>query len=56
VFLSPEGFRGIHALLWTPLADVHGLGLGERAVRDTLAVVIASYEFHGGFRLRTLTA
>jgi len=56
VLLSPEGFRGIHALLWTPLADAHGLGLGERAVRDTLAVVIASYEFHGGFRLRTLTA
>jgi DNA repair protein RecO len=56
VFLSPEGFRGIHALLWSPLSEAHGLGLGERAVRDTLAVVIASYEFHGGFRLRTLTA
>ena len=56
VLLSPEGFRGIHALLWSPLADAHGLGLGERAVRDTLAVVVASYEFHGGFRLRTLTA
>jgi DNA repair protein RecO (recombination protein O) len=56
VFLSPEGFRSIHALLWNPLSDAHGLGLGERAVRDTLAVVIASYEFHGGFRLRTLTA
>jgi hypothetical protein len=25
-------------------------------LRDTLAVVVASYEFHGGFRLRTLTA
>ena len=56
VFLSPEGFRGIHALLWSPLADAHGLGLGERARRATLAVVAASYEFHGGFRLRTLTA
>jgi len=33
-----------------------GGGLGERALRDTLAVVVASYEFHGGFRLRTLTA
>ena len=40
----------------SPLADAHGLGLGERALRDTLAVVVASYEFHGGFRLRTLTA
>lgn len=56
VMLSPEGFRGIHALLWSPLADAHALGLGERAVRDTLAVVVASYEFYGGFRLRTLIA
>lgn len=56
VMLSPDGFRGILALLWTPLAEAHGLGLGERAVRDVLAIVVASYEFHGGFRLRTLTA
>jgi DNA repair protein RecO (recombination protein O) len=56
VLLSPEGFRGILALLWTSLAETRGLGLGERAIRDVLAVVVASYEFHGGFRLRTLTA
>ena len=56
VFLSPEGFRAMRALLWTSLADASGLGLGERALRDALAVVVASYEFHGGFRLRTLTA
>jgi len=56
VFLSPDGFRAMHALIWTPLADASGLELGERALRDTLAVVVASYEFHGGFRLRTLTA
>jgi DNA repair protein RecO (recombination protein O) len=54
--LSPEGYRGIHGLLRSPLADAHGLGLGERAVRDALAVVVAVYEFHGGFRLRTLSA
>jgi DNA repair protein RecO (recombination protein O) len=54
--LSPEGFRGMHALLRSPLADARGLGLGERAVRDALAVVIAAYEFYGGFRLRTLSA
>jgi DNA repair protein RecO (recombination protein O) len=54
VFLSPEGFRAMHALLWSPLGDAVGLGLSERALRDTLAVVVASYEFHGGFRLRTL--
>jgi DNA repair protein RecO (recombination protein O) len=54
--LSPDGFRGIHALLQSPLAGAYGLGLGERAVRDALAVVVASYEFHGGFRLKTLSA
>jgi DNA repair protein RecO (recombination protein O) len=56
VSLSPDGFRGVSALLRSPLADAHGFGLGERAARDALAVVVASYEFHGGFRLRTLTA
>jgi DNA repair protein RecO (recombination protein O) len=56
VALSPEGVRGIGALLRSPLADAHGLGLGERATRDALALVVASYEFHGGFRLRTLSA
>jgi DNA repair protein RecO (recombination protein O) len=54
VFLDPESFRGMHALIWSPLADAHGLRLGEPALRDALAVVVASYEFHGGFRLRTL--
>jgi DNA repair protein RecO (recombination protein O) len=54
--LSPEGFRGVEALLRSPLADAHELGLGERALRDTLAVLVAAYEFHGGFRLRTLSA
>jgi len=56
VRVSPDGFRGLHALLRSPLADAHGLGLGQRALRDALAVVVASYEFHGGFRLRTLSA
>ena len=31
-------------------------GLSERARRDALAVVTSSYEEHGGFRLRTLSA
>jgi DNA repair protein RecO (recombination protein O) len=54
--LSPEAFRGIAALLRNSLADAHGVGLGRRGAREALAVVVASYEFHGGFRLRTLTA
>ena len=31
-------------------------GLSERAARDALGVVTSSYEYHGGFRLRTLSA
>jgi DNA repair protein RecO (recombination protein O) len=54
--LAAEGLGGIEALLAQPLADAAGLGLSERARRDALRVVTASYEFHGGFRLRTLSA
>jgi len=54
--LASDGLAGIEALLARPLADAAGLGLSERARRDVLRVVTASYEFHGGFRLRTLSA
>ena len=54
--LSDEGIAGIEALLASPLADAAGLGLSQRAARDALRVVTASYEYHGGFRLRTLSA
>jgi DNA repair protein RecO (recombination protein O) len=53
--LAAEGIAGIEALLASPLADAVGIGLSERARRDALRVVTASYEYHGGFRLRTLT-
>ena len=33
-----------------------GLDIRDRAARDVLAVVTSSYEHHGGFRLRTLSA
>jgi DNA repair protein RecO (recombination protein O) len=56
VELTPEGFRGVLSLVSSPLAESHGLVLGERASRDALAVVVSSYEFHGGFRLKTLSA
>ena len=52
--LTPEGLRGLAALLGAPIADAPALGLGERASREALAVVTSSYEHHGGFRLRTL--
>jgi hypothetical protein len=54
--LSPDGLAAIDALLRRPLAEAHEAGVSERGARDALAVVSASYEFHGGFRLRTLSA
>jgi len=54
--LAADGIAGIEALLAQPLADAAGLDLSERARRDILRVIATSYEYHGGFRLRTLSA
>jgi DNA repair protein RecO (recombination protein O) len=54
--LSPEGLAAAEQMLSTPLADAVGAPLSERARRDALSVVTSSYEEHGGFRLRTLSA
>ena len=54
--LSPAGIAGIETLLREPLASAQNSGLSERAARDALGVVTSSYEYHGGFRLRTLSA
>ena len=54
--LAPEGIAGIERLLSTPLADAAAADLSDRARRDALAVIMSSYEEHGGFRLRTLSA
>ena len=54
--LASDGVAGIEALLARPLADAANVGLSERARRDALRVIAASYEYHGGFRLRTLTS
>ena len=51
--LSPEGLAGIRSLLLSPLADAR---VTDRAARESLSVIMASYEHHGGFRLRTLSA
>jgi len=53
--VSAAGLAGIERLLSSPLADASQAGLGPRAAREALAVVTASYEEHGGFRLRTLS-
>jgi DNA repair protein RecO (recombination protein O) len=54
--LSREGLLGIEALLQRPLADAHAAGLTARGRREALGVITSSYEYHGGFRLRTLSA
>src|SRR5712691_2331960 len=54
--LSPAGLAGIEGLLRRPLADAALLGLDERAARDALTLITASYEYHGGFRLKTAGA
>jgi DNA repair protein RecO (recombination protein O) len=54
--LSAESLVGAERLLSAPLADARAVELTDRAGRETLAVVTSSYEEHGGFRLRTLSA
>jgi hypothetical protein len=44
---------GIEGLLATPLADA---AISRQAAREALRVITSSYEYHGGFRLRTLSA
>jgi DNA repair protein RecO (recombination protein O) len=51
--LSSAGIRAIELLLPSPLADA---AIEGRSARDALRLVQASYEYHGGFRLRTLSA
>jgi DNA repair protein RecO (recombination protein O) len=54
--LSPEGLAGVERLLSTPLVEAPAAALDARARREALAIVTSSYEEHGGFRLRTLSA
>jgi DNA repair protein RecO (recombination protein O) len=56
IALSSEGRRGIAGLVHSAIADAPRTGLTDRGAREALAVVMASYELHGGFRLRTLSA
>jgi hypothetical protein len=52
--VSAEGFLAIRALLEHPLAAARAVGITPAAARETLRVIGAVYEYHGGFRLRTL--
>jgi DNA repair protein RecO (recombination protein O) len=53
--LGPATFAAIGGLLRRPLAEAGDVKLGASEARETLGVVVSSYEFHGGFRLRTLS-
>ena len=56
IALAEDTFAGVDGLLRRPLAEAHAVPLGERAARQALAVIVAAYEYHGGFRLRTLAS
>ncbi|MBD0289986.1 MAG: DNA repair protein RecO [Thermoleophilia bacterium] len=52
--VTGEGFTGLRLFLERPLDAAHAAGVSDRGRRDALRVVESSYEYHGGFRLRTL--
>ncbi len=54
--LSRDGLLAIEGLLQRPLAEARHAGLSVRGAREALGVITASYEYYGGFRLRTLSA
>jgi DNA repair protein RecO (recombination protein O) len=54
--VSPGGLAAMDGLLRRPLAEAGHVGASERHAREALAVIAGTYEYHGGFRLRTLSA
>jgi hypothetical protein len=54
--LSRDGLLGIEGLLQRPLAEAGDAGVTDRGAGEALGVITASYEYHGGFRLRTLSS
>jgi DNA repair protein RecO (recombination protein O) len=53
--LTAGGVLGMRALVHTPIAEARGLQLGQAALREALAVLTATYEHHGGFRLKAVS-
>ena len=56
VNVSAAGFAAIDGFLRAPLAEAGAVAAGDRESREALAVIAGTYEYHGGFRLRTLSA
>ena len=52
--IAPEAIAAARRLLERPLADSSTFDLPPPAARDVLRVIESLYEFHGGFRMRTL--
>ena len=53
--LSPGTAQAMDGLLRRSLAAAHAVPVAGRSAREIVAVLAASYEYHGGFRLRTLS-
>ncbi len=54
--LAPVTQQAIDAFLRRPLAEAQDVTISGPAAGETLALLAASYEYHGGFRLRTLAS
>jgi DNA repair protein RecO (recombination protein O) len=54
VAISAEGFEAVRGFLERPLAGAAEPASSVRGLRECLALIESSYEYHGGFRLRTL--
>jgi DNA repair protein RecO (recombination protein O) len=52
--LTSQGLLGIEGLLRRPLAEASDPSLTELGAHEALGVITASYEYYGGFRLKTL--
>jgi DNA repair protein RecO (recombination protein O) len=54
--LSRDGVVAIEDLLRRPLSEAREAHVTPQGSREALGVITASYEYHGGFRLRTLAS
>ena len=52
--VSAEGFEAVRGFLERPLAEAAASAMTARGLRECLSMIESSYEYHGGFRLRTL--
>ena len=52
--VSAEGFEAVRGFLERPLAEAAAPDMTARGLRECLSMIESSYEYHGGFRLRTL--